>query len=238
MARVVIVGATSGIGQALAEKYVAEGHVIGIAGRREERLRQIAKKFPGKVLYEKMDIRDTDTAILKMEALFARLQTVDIVIVNAGIGHVNWSLDWAVEQQTILTNVYGCSAVLNTAMQYFMQTGVGKVACVTSVAGIRGFGGAPAYGASKAYLMHYMESLRAVAFQQGVKISMIDIRPGFVDTKMGTRSPFWRISSQTAANQIYAAVAAGKPQAYISPRWRFIAWLLRIMPGCLLRRLR
>lgn len=238
MAKVVIVGATSGIGWALAEKYASEGHVVGLTGRREERLRQIAEKFPGKVFYERMDIREADMAIMKIQSLFVRLQTVDIVIVNAGIGHVNWSLDWSIEQQTILTNVYGCSAVLNAAMQHFMQTGVGKLACVTSVAGVRGFGGAPAYGASKAYLMHYMESLRAIAFQRGVKISMIDIRPGFVDTKMGTRSAIWRISSQAAANQIYAAITAGKQQAYISPRWRLVAWMLRMMPGWLLRRLR
>lgn len=238
MAKVIIVGATSGIGKALAEKYIAEGHTVGITGRRETLLKQTAEEFPGKVFYEVMDIRETASVLQGMQALFAQLKRVDIIVVNAGIGHVNWSLDWEIERQTILTNVYGCSRVLNAAMQYFKQMGKGKLACVTSVAGIRGFGGAPAYGASKAFLMHYLESLRAVAFQWQVDISIVDIRPGFVDTKMGTRSAFWRISPETAAKQIYAAIAAGQKEAYISSRWRIAAWLLKAIPGRWLRRLR
>ena len=237
MAKVIIIGATSGIGKALAEVYANQGFEVGITGRREEILDELKNELPTKVYVKTMDIRNTELASKELEELIGEMQEVDIIILNAGVGKVNWSLDLDLELNTLKTNVMGFTTMCNVAMQYFLSQGKGHLAGVSSIAGIRGLGGAPAYSASKAFIINYLESLRAIVFRRKAKIIITNIQPGFVDTNMGQASEFWRISPQAAAKQIYRAIKNKEKQVYVSSRWRFIAYLLKVLPGWIIKRI-
>lgn len=119
----------------------------------------------------------------------------------------------------------------NVAFKYFTKQGFGHIVGLSSLAAIRGASGSPAYNASKAYISNYLQGLRQKASQEGLKILITDIKPGFVDTPMAQgRSLFWVAPVPKAAMQIYNVIAAKKTHAYITKRWRIIAWLLKIIP--------
>lgn len=233
----IIIGATSGIGKALAQIYAKQGFEVGITGRRVEILEELKNELPTKVYIKTMDIRNTEVAGKALEELLEQMQDVDIVIVNAGVGKVNWSLDLGIELNTVMTNVTGFTTMCNVAMQYFLVRGKGHLAGVSSIAGIRGLGGAPAYSASKAFIINYLESLRAIVFRRQAKIVITNIQPGFIDTNMGQASNFWRISPQAAAKQIFKAIKRREKQVYVSQRWRIIAYLLKVLPGWIIKRI-
>lgn len=231
MPKAIVVGATSGIGRALALHYAARGYEVGATGRRAALLEELAPRLGPRGLVRCFDVRRTEAAMAELSALFAALGDVDVCVVNAGCGHVNPALDWTKERTAIETNVCGFAAMCNVAMRYFAARGGGRLAGVSSVAGVRGVGGAPAYSASKAFVSNYLESLRGIARRAGLAVSVTDIRPGFVDTAMGQNPrAFWRISPEEAAAQIYAAVEGRKSRAYVAARWRWIALALSILP--------
>lgn len=231
MKKVIIIGATSGIGRALAVKYAKAGWQVGITGRRMALLQEVNDLFPGKCQMKSFDVCCTKSAMAALRELIADMGSVDLIILNAGMGHVNVDLDWPIELDCMMTNVNGFAAMCNVAMQYFVSQGYGHLAGVSSIAGIRGIGGAPAYSASKAFVINYLESLRGIARRQSMAITVTNIQPGFVDTAMGQNpKAFWRASTEAAAEQIFSGLACKSTQIYITRRWRFIAWLLRRLP--------
>ena len=231
MPKAIVIGATSGIGKALALLYAARGYEVGATGRRGALLAELAPQLGAGGIVRRFDVRRTDEAMAALGALFEDMGDVDVCIVNAGCGHVNPALDWAKEQAAIETNVCGFAAMCNVAMRYFTARGGGRLVGISSVAGIRGVGGAPAYSASKAFVSNYLESLRGIARRAGLPVSVTDVRPGFVDTAMGQNPrAFWRISPEEAAAQIYAAVEDRKSRVYVAARWRWVAMALSILP--------
>lgn len=235
MPKAIIIGATSGIGRALALLYASRGYEIGATGRREVLLAELAAELGSCGTVCCFDVRRTREAMVQLAKLFEALGRVDVCIVNAGCGYVNPQLDWTKEQATIETNVCGFAAICNVAMRNFIARGGGRLVGISSVAGIRGVGGAPAYSASKAFISNYLESLRGIVRRGKLPISVTDIRPGFVDTAMGQNpSAFWRISPEEAAAQIYEAVEDRKARAYVAARWRLVAIALQILPDRLI----
>lgn len=200
--RAIIVGATSGIGCELAKVFAAHGCEVGVAGRRSDLLEKLAGELATRTCAAVIDVRDTEPAIRSLEKLLAEMGEVDIIVISAGTGHVNPSLDWPPEKDTIDTNVAGFAAMAGTAMGYFARRGSGHLVGISSVAGARGDGMAPAYNASKAFISNYLEGLRKKAAKEGLAITVTDIRPGFVDTAM-MKSYADGLSAELAA--------AGKP---------------------------
>ena len=233
MKKAIIIGATSGIGRELAKVLSADGYIVGLTGRRLHLLEQLEEELPNQAYIRWMDVSD-ESASNDLQMLIDEMQGVDLVILNAGTGSIDPSLPWEKEKVTIETNVLGFAALANVAYHHFNQKGSGHLVGVSSISGIRGGGGAPAYSASKAFVSNYLQGLRYIVEKSGKNITVTDIQPGFVDTAMAQGDHvFWSAPTQKAAAQIYRAIRKKKNHAYITKRWRLIAWALKVMPdGC------
>lgn len=236
--KIIVIGATSGIGRALAELLVAEGHVVGITGRRASLLQEIAVSRPDRYHFCVADVTDTDTSIGHLEALVTAMGGVDMVVICAGGGDVNESLDFEVEQKMINLNVRAFTQLADWAFNYFKHRGYGHLAAISSIAGIRGSRQAPAYSATKSYQITYLQGLRQKAHRERADIVVTDIRPGFVDTP-AAKSPvrFWVAPVPKAARQLYRGLRKRRNVVYITKRWRIIAWIYRWLPGWLHERI-
>jgi len=238
MGKVIIIGATSGIGKELAKIFSHHGYEVGIVGRRETLLAEVAEELPGKSYARQIDIASASKAIIQLEELIKEMGEVDVIVISAGAGDINTALDWTAEEQTISTNVYGFTAMCNVAMQYFARQGKGQLVGFSSIAAIRGSSAAPAYAASKAFVSNYLEGLRLWAHTKKLPITVTEIQPGFVDTSMAKGDGlFWVAPTDKAAQQIYRAIIKKQSHAYITRRWRFIAWFMKILPQYLMRKL-
>ena len=181
---IIIIGATSGIGRALFEKYAVDGNCIGIVGRRANLLDEQYKQHPDNTFTSTADITKQEEIEQAIHTLCTKLKHIDLAIVCSGTGDLNPSLDYALEYPAIDTNVKGWTFVIDTLYHIFEQQGFGHLVAITSIGGLRGEPMAPAYSATKAYQINYMEALRKKAFKSGGHITVTDIRPGLVDTAM------------------------------------------------------
>jgi short-subunit dehydrogenase len=178
-----------------------------------------------------MDISKAQEAREIFNRLAETMGRVDLVVVNSGWGKRNEELSWAIDKQIIDVNVAGCVAIANAAMHVFFKQGHGHLVGISSIAALRGSRFVPTYPASKAFLSAYLYGLRHKVYHKKLPIIITDIKPGFVDTAMAQGDHvFWRASTRKAAEQIYQAIVKKKKHAYITKRWRLIAWLLKILP--------
>ena len=239
MKKAIIIGATSGIGKALAIELSHHEYALGITGRRTELLKQLVNDISAEVHYRTMDVTKPDEAIQLFLDLAEEMNGVDLVIINAGMGNNNRDYIWEIERQTIDVNVMGFVGIANAAFNYFGRQGHGHIAGISSVASQFSNGKATAYNASKAFVSNYLKGLRYKAFQKYPNITVTDIRPGFVATPMTEQNKgmFWVIDADKAAKLILNAVSDRKKMAYIPGRWRIIAWLLHIIPDVVFKRL-
>ena len=226
----IVFGATSGIGRELAKLLVNAGYRVMITGRRIERLEEIKAESPDNYIAQQHDITDlnaTDDMFKKLPSIF---DTVDLIVHNAGIATPNYKLEWDKDAPTIYTNVVGATKVYQLAYNYFAEQGHGHLVGVTSVASLRGNRQVPAYHASKAYQASYLESLYMKSLRtKKAKINVTEIIPGFVDTDIIMGNTFWMSSVDKASRQIYTAIKKKKRKAYITKRWRLVAFVLRIV---------
>lgn len=234
MKKIIIIGATSGIGRGLAELYAQEDCLIGIVGRRENLLKEICTLDKNKLFYQACDITHTEITISCLKAFVNKIGGMDLLIICAGTGELNPNLSYLLEEPTIQTNVIGFTSIADWGFRYFEQQKGGHLVTISSVGGIRGSGIAPAYNASKAYQINYMEGLRQKATKSPYPIYTTDIRPGFVDTAMAKGDGlFWVTPVEKAVKQIKKAISRKKKIAYISERWRYVATLFRILPSAI-----
>ena len=233
---ILIFGATSGIGRALAELYTSQGHYVAITGRRQEKLDDIKAQHPDLYLTFRHDIRQTETTDDIISQAHEHFGPIDLIIVNAGIGKFNLELDWEICESVIKTNITGVTKALIASYKYFRQQGKGHLVNVSSVASLLGGSANPTYNASKSYQANFTEALWIKAQKsKKARIAVTDIRPGFVDTKLAQGETFWKADVQTAAKQIAQAIKHRKKVAYITKRWRLVAFVLKWMPGFLLK---
>lgn len=236
-ARVIITGATSGIGRALALKFLEEGHRVGITGRRVERLNEIKEKDPERVEILCQDLTQRDSIFKGLDDLRDRLGGLDICIANAGAARRDCTLPLRNELEVADVNVLGFLVTVNWAMHHFKQQGSGHIVGVSSVAAFWGNMYNPMYNATKAFEMNYLRGLREHLRDFGITVT--DIRPGFVATEMTANNPRMIAVStpEKAAEQIYRAIERRKKIVYITKRWRYLSWLMRITPEFIYRRL-
>jgi short-subunit dehydrogenase len=238
MKRAIIIGATSGIGKALAEILLREDYVVGVAGRREELLQSIFEQDSKRVSTKRMDIQDLSTIESTYNELVNQIGGLDLLIIAAGIGEENKDLNFEVENSVIRTNIQGFTCIADCAMRYFKQQDYGHLVNISSIAGIRGNGIAPSYSATKAYQINYLEGLRINANEFSSNITVTDVRPGFVDTAMAKgEGLFWVTPVEKAAQQIFNAIKSKKKVVYITKRWRIIGFMLKILPYSILKKL-
>lgn len=237
MKKAIIIGATSGIGKALALLLADHGYKVGITGRRENLLAKLDAERPNSFCYLPFDVT-AENLEENLNIITEQLGGLDLLIYSSGVGELNQNLDINVELPTIDVNVIAFNKAVVWAYHYFEQQKAGQIAVISSIAGLRGSAFAPAYNASKAYQINYLEGLRQKVKKQKLAISITDVRPGFVDTKMA-KGPgkFWVASTKKAALQIYNAIKAEKSVIYVTKRWQIIAWLLKLMPRFLYERM-
>ena len=174
----------------------------------------------------------------QLEKLIAEMGGVDLVVINAGVGFINPELDWEKEKTTIDTNVSGFAAMANVTLKHFIQQSSGHLVGISSIAALRGAGATPAYNASKAFVSNYLEGLRQKVSKLKLPIIVTDIQPGLVDTAMAQgEGLFWVAPPEKAAQQIFNAIQRGKKHAYVTKRWRAIAWLLKLAPDFVYRKM-
>jgi short-subunit dehydrogenase len=242
MKRVIIIGATSGIGLELTKLFIAQGDKVGITGRRCHLLSELEKQFTSQVLTECFDVMGNDN-VIHVQSLIGKLGGLDLLIYNSGYGDVSESLDWKIDRQTTLTNVNGFVEIVNYIFNYFVKQGAGQIAATSSIAAVRESSQAPAYSASKAYMSMYMAGLylkarRIKKKDPKINIVVTDVQPGFVNTKMAKgKGRFWEAPLEKAVRQIFIAIQKQKRKVYITRRWALIAWLLKWMPHFIIKRI-
>lgn len=236
----VIVGASSGIGEALARELSREGWRLGLLARRLDRLEALARELGPETVVRPIDVAQRDAASI-LEQLIQDLGGVDLVVISAGTGHLNPDLDWELDVDTLSVNVLGFLATAQVAMRHFLQRDDGRgghLVGITSVAALRGDGAAAAYSASKAFQSVYLDGLRELGRKSGLPIAVTEVQPGFVDTAlMKTARPLPYLvrllfvsSPAIAAKQILRAVRNRAKHAYITRRYALVAAILKLLP--------
>jgi short-subunit dehydrogenase len=163
--------------------------------------------------------------------LIEKMDGADIIIINAGVGFTNPELDWEKEKTTIDVDVLGFCVTANASMKYFISRGRGHLVGISSLAALRGNRFAPAYSASKAFLSNYLEGLRHKVVKEKLPITITDIKPGYINTKMAQGEYlFWVAPVTKAVRQMVKAIEKKKSVAYITKRWRIIAWIYKVIP--------
>ena len=236
--KVIIIGATSGIGREVAKLYIAQGFRVGIAGRRAEELEAIRKEAPQQVFTEVIDVtkEDADTHLL---SLINKVGGMDIYLHSSGIGKQNPTLTPDIELKTGATNVEGFIRMVTAAYHYFAQQGHGQIAAISSIAGTKGLGIAPAYSATKCFQNTYLDALDQLAHMNRLNIHFTDIRPGFVATPLLKDDSYPLLMKATdVASSIVKAIDKRKRTVIIDWRYRILVFFWRLIPRCIWLRLK
>lgn len=238
MKNAIVFGATSGIGNALTKILIQNGYHVAITGRRLGMLNALKVLYPDKITVKQNDIQDVHHLEEIFNEIVEELQTIDLIIQSSGVGFINPKLHWDKEEQTALTNVLGVTKIYTLAYNLFKKQQFGHLVGITSIASIRGSRAAPVYFASKAYQKSYLEGLYIKTKTiKSKKVFISEIRPGFVDTAMALGDGiFWMVPLEKAAKQIYSAIKKKKRVTYVSKRWQFIAWILKLAPTWILKK--
>ena len=237
MKRAIIIGATSGIGEEVAKLLVQQGWHIGIAGRREEALEKLQATAPGQIVIQRLDVTDPDAPTL-LETFIRKLGGMDLFFLSSGIGSQNPDLEPEIELNTTRTNVEGFTRMVTSAFNYFKTRGEGHIAAISSIAGTKGLGIAPAYSATKRFQNTYIEALAQLSRMQHLNIHFTDIRPGFVATDLLKSGKFpMLMQANQAAKSIVRALNRKKRVIVIDDRYRVVVFFWRMIPRWLWERL-
>ena len=237
MKTAIIMGATSGIGREVATVLLGKGWRVVLCGRRTEELDSLCADYVEQTEVARIDVTDPD-ASSRLCALFERMGHVDLYLHTSGIGRQNPGLDEATELSTAQTNAVGFMRMVGEAFRSMVRQGGGHIAVVSSIAGTKGLGPAPAYSATKALQSTYVQALEQLARSRHLNITFTDIRPGFVDTPLlsGDRYPML-MNVADVADAIVRAVEHRRHVVVIDWRYRLLTAGWRCIPNWLWRRL-
>jgi len=234
MQKAIVIGATSGIGMETAKVLAANGYIVGMAGRREERLIELQKSIPGRTFIKTIDVCDTDKAIELFNQLVNEMGGLDVIVICSGIVRPNYEIDWQKEKETAATNVLGFMAMANSAAKIFLKQEHGHIVGLSSNSAFVYSDRSNAYCASKAFVSNYLRGLRVLLTRASEEIHVTEVLPGWVYTEMTQSADksklFWVTTAEKAAGQIYDAIIKKKRKIYISKRWRLLAWCINIIP--------
>lgn len=238
MKRIVIVGATSGMGLEVARLALRAGWRVGAAGRRTDRLEALRAEAPEQVEIRQMDVTDP-AAPEQLATLIERLGGMDIYLHSSGIGFRNEALDPAIELATARTNAEGFIRMVTAAYAHFRAHGGGRIAVISSIAGTKGLGAAPAYSATKRLQNTYIDALAQLARMQRARIRFTDIRPGFVDTPLLASDGGYPMlmPADKVARSIFRAIVRGRRRVVIDGRFAVLVFLWKLIPAWLWERL-
>ncbi len=235
--RVVISGASSGIGLALAQHYLQQGAVIAAFARRAELLQALSEQFPHQVHCYPLDVRDAMAIQAAAHDFMARAGVPDIVIANAGVSRgtlTEYAEDVYAFQQVMDINMLGVVKTFQPFLAAMRAAKKGRLVGISSVAGFRGMPGSEAYSASKAALISYLESLRVELYGSGVKV--VTICPGYIKTPMTEINPYtmpFILDADDAALRMARVIEQGKSFAVVPWQMGLVGRLLKLLPNWL-----
>jgi len=240
---VLITGASSGIGQAMAEQYARQGWRLALVARRKEAIESWLGPLgisPDSYHIYSCDVAEVDTMAALAQECMARQGVPDVVIANAGISvgvDTSQRRDLDVMARILTTNVLGAAATFGPFINAMVARGSGTLVGIGSVAGIRGLPGHGAYCASKAALISYCESLRGELRGTGVKV--VTICPGYIATPLTQNNRYtmpFLMQPQAFAARAVQAIARADSYCVIPWQMGWVAKLLRLLPNALFDR--
>lgn len=232
-----IVGASSGIGRALAFKLAREGHQVAISARSEDKLQEMAQEAPdGRLHPFALDATDEEGVKAVLTAVEDKLGPVDQMVFSAGYWKL-MDLDGLTTdlfRKHFEVNVFAAITTVLTTYQRMKTRQRGRIAIISSVAGFRGIPGAAPYGASKAALTHFAEAIMPEAKDCGIAVQVI--HPGFVETPMTADNPFsmpFIVTAAEAADRIAKGLKSDEFEIAFPKRMAFAMYRLRNIPYAL-----
>ncbi len=239
MKRILIVGASSGIGREVARQFIAAGWIVGIASRRTEPLEELKAIAPERVYTSQIDVQSED-APQKLLLLIDEMGGMDSYLHSSGIGKQNKELSPNIEIETLRTNGEGFVRMITAAFNHFREQGKGgHIAAITSVAGTRGGGNAPAYSAVKAFQSRYLDGLAQLSGGEKLGIKITDIRPGFVATPLISDCKYPMVMEvEYAARKITKAIISKRRKVIIDWRYSLLVFVWRLIPRFVWERMR
>lgn len=235
---IVILGASSGIGLEVARRFLAQGHRVGLAARRTETLLALQAQHPSQVEVACIDVNAPD-ASQQLLSLIDRLGGMDLYFHSSGVGFTNPELVPDKELDIATTNCQGFTRLIGQAYRHFVAQGRGgHIAAITSVAGTKGLGAAPAYSASKRYQWAYLQALAQLSHSSHHGIHITDLRPGFVATAFIASHHYpATLQPQQVARHMVRAIERRQRVATIDWRYHCLVWLWQLLPAWLWERL-
>ena len=242
MKRVIIIGASSGIGRMLAEHYASEGCKVAIAARREENLKQIQSLYPQNVFYAVMDVTQSSSSNI-FNSLLESAGGADLILYCSGAGKHSEELLPEIEHLTTDVNVNGFLNIIVPAFNYFVNRQenseyVPQIVTISSVASFRGLGASPAYSATKRFQSIYFEALGQLSAIKRVKIDFTAIKPGFIATDFISRKYIMTMPLPYAVKRIIKAIERRKKNCIIDWRWAIAVGIMKLVPTSLWRKIR
>lgn len=227
-------GASSGIGHAVAKKLISEGWKVGLAARRTEPLERLREQHPQHVHVRAIDVNDKESVPL-LRQLIDDMGGITLYFHAAGIGKQNPAFTADIEEKTVDTNVVGFTRLIGTVFRYMTQNEiVGHIAVISSIAGTKGLGPAPAYSATKAFQSTYIEALEQLAANLKYDITFTDIRPGFVDTPLLADGKYpMLMKPEKVAESIIDALKQKQQIRIIDTRYQILTAIWRCIPRVL-----
>ncbi len=240
LSKAIVVGASSGVGEAIARRLAESGAQVAIVARRQSELARVIQCAPNLIKHFVHDVTEFDSVPGLFEQIASELDGVDTLVYAAGImpDCAEGEYSFAKDHATIATNLLGAMAWMNVAAARFEAGRAGTIIGISSIAGERGRRGFPGYCTSKAALTTYLESLRNRCSRYGVNV--VTIKPGFVDTAMtrGKKGLFWLVSADKVAKRTLALAKRGSSAcAFVPSRWALVAAIVRALPSFLFKRL-
>ena len=237
MKRIVIIGATSGIGYEVAKICRQLGWRVGVAGRRLELLEKFKEQAPEQIEIQELDVTRAD-AVDKLRQLIGKLGGMDLFLLSTGIGSQNRALNPEIELATVNTNAIGFTRMVTAAFNYFREEGKGHLAVISSIAGTKGLGAAPAYSATKRFQNTYIDALAQLAKMEKLQIDFTDIRPGFVKTDLLKNDKYpLLMRPERVARRIVRALQRKKRSAIIDWRYVVLVFFWKMIPESIWERL-
>lgn len=230
-------GASSGIGKALAELCIKEGYTLGLCARREQALKELKNLAPERILVKRIDICQANATELLSE-LIQEMGGLDIYVHSSGMGFQNPSLDESKDLQTIELNTLAFTKMTSWVFRYFEEQKSGHLVAISSIAGTRGLGAGASYSASKAYQATFLQALRQLtAIKRLKEVYITDIRPGFVATPLLKDDKYLILmKADSVAEEILKSIKQRKTVRIIDWRYRLIVGLWRLIPRFLWER--
>ncbi len=232
MKKVLITGATSGIGRELAVQMIAKGYIVGAVGRRTERLEALKEEMGKNLYYATLDVTQFDEAEIIYTRLIEEMGGLDIMILNAGVGSYRELQPWESDKRTLNINIMAFAHGCHFAFEYFAKHKTGQIVGMSSISRDISNWKSAAYTASKTFVNNYMTSFRQKAKRVSADIIITELVPGFVESELtaGQKGMFWVSTTEKAVRQMITAIEKKKNHAYITKRWRLIAWFLKFVP--------